>query len=353
MAERIPTIVIGATGYVGGELLRLVAGHPVFELAAAVSTSRAGDAIGDLFPGLRPAFGQNLFVDAPSAVAGIANDADVAIFSAAPHGASAEVVSGLLDAAAARSHNVHVVDVSADFRYPSAAAFADVYGQAHSAPDLLESFHCAVPEHQASIDRPHVGHPGCFATAILLAALPLYSSGIADGSLFVTGITGSTGSGRTPSPGTHHPERHSNLYAYKPLAHRHVPEVAGLIKNAAGERPPVNFIPHSGPFSRGIYVSAQAPLTSRLTAADVRERLREFYSSSHFVHVVDGAPRLKDVVASNHCHLGVAVDGDTVAVMCAIDNLIKGAAGGAMQWMNRLWSLPEDAGLHALSPAWT
>ena len=353
MTNRIPTIVIGATGYVGGELLRLIAGHPVLELAAAVSTSRAGEPIGRLFPSLRPAFDPMRFVDPQSALADIPADAGVAIFSAAPHGASAQVVRTLVRAAESRSQEVHVVDVSADFRYPSAVDFAEVYGQDHSAPDLLESFRCAVPEHLASIDRPHVGHPGCFATAILLAGLPLFSLGIAGGPLFVTGITGSTGSGRTPTAGTHHPERHSNLYAYKPLAHRHVPEIAGLIETAAGARPTVNFVPHSGPFARGIYATVQTALTSRLTADDVRAQLREFYASSPFVRVVEGTPRLKDVVASNHCHLGVAVDGDTVAVMSAIDNLVKGAAGGAVQWMNRLWSLPESAGLTALTPAWT
>jgi N-acetyl-gamma-glutamyl-phosphate reductase len=352
MAERIPTVVVGATGYVGGELLRLIAGHPALDLAAAVSTSRAGASIAALFPGLRPAVGETTFVSADAAFDDIGDDAGLAIFSAAPHGASAEVVGGLLEAAG-DSREVHIVDVSADFRYPDADLFAEVYGQAHSAPGLLDDFHCAVPEHLASADRPHVGHPGCFATAVLLAAVPLYRSGITADPLFVTGITGSTGSGRTPSAGTHHPERHSNLYAYKPLAHRHVPEITALIERASGVRPQVNFIPHSGPFARGIYVTAQTRLRQRTSTADVRDRLREFYTASPFVQIVDGTPRLKDVVASNYCQLGAAVEGDTLAVFCAIDNLVKGAAGGAMQWMNRLWSLPEDAGLTALPPAWT
>ena len=353
MSAPIDTVVIGASGYVGGELLRLIAGHPAYRLAGAISDSRAGSPVGALFPPLAHAYPKQAFCSMDEALDKVPNHSALALFAAAPHGASGAAVARVLEAASARSLDVHVVDASADFRYPTAAAFETVYGGAHPAPQLLEAFRCAVPEHLTSIDVPHVGHPGCFATAMLLASVPLVAADIVEPTVYITGITGSTGSGRSPQPGTHHPERHSNLYAYKPLSHRHAPEVEALIRAATGRDARVCFIPHSGPFARGIYVTLQARLKYASTGDVVRDALRSYYSSATFVHVIDDTPRLKDVVASNRCYLSASTDGENVVVMGAIDNLVKGAAGGAIQWMNRLWSLPEDAGLVAPAPGWT
>jgi len=353
MTAPIDTVVIGATGYVGGEFLRLIAGHPGLSLAAAVSSSRAGDDVGALFPALRHNFPDHRFVTVEQACESVPRRGRFAVFSAAPHGASAQNVRLLLDAAAAQDAEVHIVDVSADFRYPNAEAFAAVYGQAHAAPELLDAFVCAVPEHLANTDAAHVGHPGCFATAVLLAAVPLVRHGLAGDDIFVSAVTGSTGSGRSPAAGTHHPERHANLYAYKPLAHRHVPEITALIDAATGSAPAVRFVPHSGPYARGIYVTLQTRLARSAAAGDVAAAMQDDYAASPFVHVEGGIPRLKDVVASNHCHLGIAVEDDCVVVFAAIDNLVKGAAGGAVQWMNRLWSFAEETGLMSPSPGWT
>ena len=237
--------------------------------------------------------------------------------------------------------------------YRRTSAYASVYGNAHGAPQLLGDFVCAVPEHLAETDTHHVAHPGCFATAILLATVPLLQSGLVEPELFVTGITGSTGSGRSPQPGTHHPERHSNLYAYKALGHRHAPEVRNLAEAASGTRASINFIPHSGPFARGIFASVQAKTTGEVSAEQLRESFESLYAESPFVRIVDGSPKLKNVVASNMAEVGIAVSGDTVVAMSAIDNLVKGAAGGAMQWMNRLFGQPDTAGLTGIPPGWT
>lgn len=353
MSASIPTVILGASGYVGGELLRLIAAHPHFELKAAVSDSGAGQAIGSLFPHLATALADTRFVAHSDWLECIEPGSELALFSAAPHGASAAVIAAALGACEQRGINVHVVDSSADFRYASQDAWEAVYGGDHGAPEWLQRFTCALPEHAPSIDVPHVGHPGCFATATLLAAVPLIKSGLADADLFVSGITGSTGSGKNPQPGTHHPERNSNLYAYKPLAHRHAPEVAALTEAASGRSVRVHFVPHSGPFSRGIHVTLQARAISPVSAAQVRDVFEQAYADAPFVHIVDGTPRIKNVVASNACHIGVASDGDTIVVMSVIDNLVKGAAGGAVQWMNRLWSLPETSGLELPAPGWT
>jgi N-acetyl-gamma-glutamyl-phosphate reductase len=171
--------------------------------------------------------------------------------------------------------------------------------------------------------------------------------------LFVSGVTGSTGSGRKPVEGTHHPTRHSDLYSYGALGHRHTPEITALAKASSGVDAHYSFVPHSGPFARGIHATVQAQLKSPRDSAAVIGMLREFYSGCPFVRVLDAAPRVKDIVASNYAHLGAAANGRTVAVMSVVDNLNKGAAGGAVQWMNRLFDLPETTGLTAPAAGWT
>ena len=263
------------------------------------------------------------------------------------------MIAKALETAEEKKLTVHVVDSSADFRYASQLDYEVVYGTEHGAPELLPQFQSGIPEHVSEIKAQHIGHPGCFATAILLAAVPLIQSGLTNSEIFVTGVTGSTGSGRSPQPGTHHPERNSNMYAYKPLSHRHAPEIAGLTEAASGRETRVNFVPHSGPFSRGIHATVQAKANQRVSDQVIRNVYEKAYAESAFVDVVGGTPRLKNVVASNYCQIGVATSDGTVVVMSVIDNLVKGAAGGAVQWMNRLWDLPETTGLTAAAPGWT
>jgi N-acetyl-gamma-glutamyl-phosphate reductase common form len=353
MSERIQAVVLGASGYVGAELLRLIAGHPSFDLAAAVSDSRAGSTIAATFAHLSQALPETFFVARDDWQERIKAGSKVAVFSAAPHGASAAIISKTLRTANEKQWTIHIVDSSADFRYSQQSDWEDVYGAEHGAPELLAEFTSALPEHASTISTPHVGHPGCFATATLLATVPLIQSGLTEAEVFVTGVTGSTGSGRSPQAGTHHPERNSNLYAYKPLAHRHAPEMAGLATAASGRETSVRFVPHSGPFARGIHITLQAKAVSKISEEQLRDVYVKAYAKCPFVEIVDTTPKLKNVVASNMCHIGVATDGESVVVMSVIDNLVKGAAGGAVQWMNRLWDLPETAGLTAAAPGWT
>jgi N-acetyl-gamma-glutamyl-phosphate reductase len=246
-----------------------------------------------------------------------------------------------------------VVDISADYRYRDAAAYERVYRQAHGAPQRLAHFSCALPEHLATSPTAHVAHPGCFATATLLASVPLLAAGLIEPELFVAAVTGSTGSGRKPVEGTHHPLRHSDLYTYGALAHRHTPEIAACAQAASGVAARFAFVPHSGPFARGIHATVQARLRAPHDTAAVLSTLREFYAGAPFVQVRDSAPRVKEVAASNFAQLSAVSDGQSVAVMCTVDNLTKGAAGGAVQWMNRLMGLDETTGLMAPAPGWT
>lgn len=349
----IPALVLGGSGYVAGELLRLIAAHPRFELAAVMSDSRPGEPLAHAFPHLASAYGDTLFSSQADIEQRIAQLPAAAVFSAAPHGAAAPLIDALLSSAAAAGTHARVVDMSADFRYRSVQAFEANYHYAHRAPARIAEFTCAVPEHLATLSTAHVAHPGCFATATLLAAVPLLALKLTAARLFVAGITGSTGSGRKPVAGTHHPLRHSDLYAYNALTHRHVPEMQACVRSACGVDAEIAFVPHSGPFARGIHVSVQAELSGAYDSAQVLAALRSFYAHAPFVRVLDAAPRMKDVVASNYAHLSAVAHGRTVVVLCVIDNLAKGAAGGALQWMNRMFDLPETAGLTAPAPGWT
>jgi N-acetyl-gamma-glutamyl-phosphate reductase len=350
---RIPTLVLGGTGYVAGELLRLIAGHPNLELAGILSDSQPGESVAKAFGHLAPVYPTTTFSSQAEIEALVAKLPASAIFSAAPHGASAALIDRLLTVAEGAGTKPCVVDISADYRYSTDAAYAAVYKHAHGAPARLRQFTCAVPEHLAVSPTPHVAHPGCFATAILLASVPLLALDLVTPQLFVTGVTGSTGSGRKPSEGTHHPQRHSDLYAYNALAHRHTPEVTACALAASGVAADFHFVPHSGPFARGIHATVQAQLKNPQDAASLVKAFQDFYAHSPFVQVSSAAPRIKDVAGSNYARLSVATNGRSVAVMSVLDNLNKGAAGGAVQWMNRLQGLPETAGLTAPAAGWT
>ncbi len=348
-----PVIVLGGSGYVAGEMLRLVAGHPALELAAAVSTSAAGEPIAGTFGHLRPAFGDTAFTDLESARRLLGNAPHFALLSAAPHGASAPLIEEFLSAAQDAGTRLTVADASADFRFSDPQMFAQVYGFAHPAPQLIEDFVCAVPEHvRDDPGKAHAAHPGCFATTMLLGIVPLLAEGLAETNVCVSAVTGSTGAGRSPRATTHHPERQSNLFAYQALEHRHSPEVAALTHAATGVPLRLHFVPHSGPFARGIHATIFAPMRTRVSAAQVREALQAWYSSSPLVHVLEELPRMKDVAGSCHAALGAAVDADTIVVTSVLDNLLKGAAAGAVQWLNRLLGLPEATGLTQPASGW-
>jgi N-acetyl-gamma-glutamyl-phosphate reductase len=353
MSASVPSIVLGGTGYVAGELLRLLAAHPLLQLAAILSDSRPGEPVAAAFPHLASAYPETRFASQEEVERILTSMPTSAVFCAAPHGAAAPLIDTLLTRAEEARTRPRVVDISADFRYPTAGAYETVYRHAHGAPARIPQFTCAVPEHLAKLTTSHVAHPGCFATAILLASVPLLALGITAPQLYVNGITGSTGSGRKPVEGTHHPLRNSDLYSYGALAHRHAPEVAACALAATGVEADFAFVPCSGPFARGIHVTVQAALKAPLDAERAVTLLRDFYRNAPLVKVSLEAPRVKDVATTCFAQLSVATSGRSLAVMCVIDNLNKGAAGGAVQWMNRMLGLPETIGLTAPAPGWT
>ena len=353
MSGSWPVIILGGTGYVAGEMLRLVLGHPNLQLAASVSTSQAGEPIRKTFSHLAPVLGDERFVSFDDAFERLDSAAHSVVLSAAPHGESAAIIGKLLDQAEATGVQLTIVDASADFRFSDPAAFAAVYGKPHPRPELLSRFVCAVPEQARAATETHAGHPGCFATSMLLGVVPLLAAGLCLPKVNVSAVTGSTGAGRTPRETTHHPVRQSNLFAYQPLAHRHQPEVEALAKAATGSALELKFVPHSGPFARGIHATIFAELATSATSDDVNAALAGYYADAPLVHVSDALPRMKDVAGSCHAALSARVEGNTVVICSVIDNLLKGAAGGSLQWVNRLLGLPESTGLSAAAAGWT
>jgi N-acetyl-gamma-glutamyl-phosphate reductase len=356
MTAQVPAIVLGGTGYVAGELLRLLAGHPFLRPEAVLSDSQAGGTVESAFPHLAGCYPGLAFSGKEELARLIGERERAAILCAAPHGAAAPLLDEALNAAERAGSAVKVVDVSADFRFADGEAYQSVYKHAHGAPGRLGEFRCAVPEHLAETPAGHVGHPGCFVTATLLAAVPLLKLGLVEPRLSVVAVTGSTGAGRKPTDTTHHPARRSNLFAYSPLTHRHEPEMRALAAAASGVEAEIFFTPQSGPFARGIYATLQGRLLKPMETEEVRQALAGFYAGAPFVDVLADPPRLQDVVGTNRARLSAAVSGekrgDHLVVFSAIDNLVKGAAGGAIQWMNRLLGFPETSGLMSPGVGW-
>lgn len=352
MAE-IPVIVLGSGGYVAGELLRLLSGHPSLRLQAAVSRSKAGSPIAEAFPHLAGVWPTESFVAADAVDTLVDGGGPAAVFSCLPHGQAAKTLDALIISAERSGADVKTVDLSADFRLPDADAWAAVYGEAHGAPDRCASFMCGLPELEPPTNARYVAHPGCFTTAVTLACAPVVADGLADSPYRVSAVTGSTGSGAKPSETTHHPARHGNMKAYRPLNHRHTPEMEMLL-GRLGERPPeVRFVPHSGPFARGIHATVHLDLERPMDTKELAASYAAFYADAPFVSVSETPPTLKEVVGTNRCRIGVAASGTTAVVMSVIDNLVKGAAGGAIQWMNRLCDLDESAGLRLAGLGWS
>jgi N-acetyl-gamma-glutamyl-phosphate reductase len=374
-----PVVVLGGSGYVAGELLRLLAGHPVFRVEAVLSESRAGERVTAAFPHLAgTVFDDLVFAGASGGDRGgeslrrlVTAFPSLGVFSALPHGEAAGRLDALLAQAEATGCDARVVDLSADFRHRDAARYEAIYGRPHGAPARLAEFRCALPELErdgagaaAADTARHVAHPGCFTTAATLALAPLLAGGWIEPRATVVAVTGSTGAGRTPVATTHHPERRSDLFAYAASGHRHEPEMRALLAACGGDpgggarsdggEPAIHFYPHSGPFARGIHATVSARLARPASATDVAAGISSFYGSlsSSFVRLLDAPPRLQTVVGTNRCDLGVVVRGEEVAVFAAIDNLVKGAAGGAVQWMNRLSGLPDTAGLALPGLGW-
>lgn len=341
---KVHAIILGAAGYGGGELLRLLMGHPNVASIRAVSQSHAGQPIGKAHPNLR-GFLDDAY-DADVDWNALPEEGALVVFSAQPHFELARQLASLESAweASRISDRVTLIDLSGDFRLREAATFEAAYGKPHPCADRLGTFVYGLPEWKASELRgaTRIANPGCFATAAQLALLPLH--GLELGFVAVSGVTGSSGSGALPSETAHHPTRAHDFRAYKALEHQHEPEMEGLLRGL-GITAQLSFVPHSAPLVRGIFATAQFRLPEGMDEPVLRQRLDAAFQLAPFVRLVEGSPRLVSVTGTNFCEIGFAAQGRNAAIFSALDNLVKGMAGQAVQNMNLALGLSEKSGL--------
>jgi N-acetyl-gamma-glutamyl-phosphate reductase len=341
-------VLLGASGFAGAELLRRLLHHPQIEIIRVGAKDHVGQNVAAAHPNLE-GVSELVFQDLPAseAIAG----ADV-VMMGLPVAASLEVV------AAAEATGARLIDMSGAFRVPDAAAFERYYGTPHPRPELLAQFVYGLPELNRGKIRGArwVASPGCFATCIQLGLLPLAEAGLLEGSVEVVGITGSSGAGALPVPTTHHPVRANNLRTYKPLEHQHTPEILAALNGAGGRLRRLDFVPVSAPLARGIFATSFARVPASVTETQLRELFRRRYGDERFVRLPQS--RLPEVVAVNgspYAEVGFALgealgEQRVVTVFSALDNLIKGGAGQAIQNLNLMLGAPEATSLDELGP---
>jgi len=331
--------IVGATGYTGQELLRLLVKHPQVSLAAVTSRGEAGKPVADLFTNLRG----NLDLAFVEPAADTLSACDI-VFFATPNGTAMTMAPELLEA------GVKVVDLSADFRLKDAAVWSQWYGMTHACPELLAEAVYGLPEmNRAQVKCARlVANPGCYPTAVQLGFLPLVKNGLVDSKRLIADCkSGVSGAGRTAAIGTLLCEASESMKAYKLDGHRHLPEICQGLNTTSDQPVGLTFMPHLTPMIRGIQGSLYATLLD--TSVDLQALYESFYADEPFVDVLAAgmSPDTRSVRGTNNLHLAVCrpQGGDTVVVLAAEDNLVKGAAGQAVQNMNIMFGFEETAGL--------
>jgi len=333
--------IINVTGYAGMELARILLRHPEAEITSITGRSMAGKDIGEVFPHLAE-LDMTITED-------ITESVDV-VFSALPHAASAKRLAPLI------REGVKAVDISADFRLKDLDEYEAWYGTAHPCPELLEEAVYGLPElHRNEIEQTSiVGNPGCYPSASILALAPALKAGIIEPDIIIDAKSGVSGAGRGFSLNTHYSEVNESVKAYGVDGHRHLPEIAQeLSLISSNGKVNLTFMPHLIPMTRGIFASCYAPLKEGAISSgedaidEVKELYNEFYKNEPFANVVTAPPATKHTLGNNDCVIYPTVDTRTnrLMVFSCLDNLVKGAAGQAVQNMNLMFDLPEDEGL--------
>ena len=331
--------IINVTGYAGVELARLLYQHPEVELVSVTGRSAAGQRLGEVFPHLA---GIDLDIKAELGEVELA-------FSAMPHQASATEVIPLL------KQGTKVVDISADFRLNDAAQYGQWYDSTHPAPELLKQAVYGLPElHRSQVASTQlVANPGCYPTGAILALAPAVRGGLIEPDIIIDSKSGVSGAGRSLSRQAHFSEANEDVAAYALEGHRHLPEIVQELNLLSAQKPlSITFVPHLIPMTRGILTTCYATLKSGKKGKKELSRIYEdFYRDEPFVRVVDSPPHTKHTWGNNLCLIHPTIDARTgrLIVISTIDNLVKGAAGQAVQNMNLMLGLPETTGLEALA----
>jgi [amino group carrier protein]-6-phospho-L-2-aminoadipate/5-phospho-L-glutamate reductase len=335
----VKVAILGGSGYGGSELLRILLFHPDVEIKLVTAGEHAGKRVDTVHPNLARL--TDLKFEAqpdPRELAGLD-----CIFLALPHGQSMQIAGRL-------PKSSKVIDLSGDFRLSDADTFRRFYGQCHTAMEAQREFVYGLTEvNRAKIrNATRIANPGCFATALELGLYPLVASRLATGKVIADLKTGSSGSGAKAAANTHHPKRANSFYAYKTFEHQHQPEVEELLASVDPEWPATGKLilqTHSLPTVRGIFASIYISTARSISTEDVGKLFAEFYSDEFFIRLVHNSPDINWVKNTNFVDIGWAASGDTIIVFVAIDNLVKGAAGQAVQNFNLMFGLDEKIGL--------
>jgi len=337
MDKKIRAAIFGGSGYGGSELLRILLFHPNVEIVLATANEHAGKPVGEVHKNL---YGLTdlQFEKAPEDLSEL-TEVDV-VFFAMPHGQALRLIPQL-------PKDVKAIDLSGDFRINDPEIFKKFYKLDQTAAELQKGFVYGLTETNRDAIKmaQYLANPGCFATATLLALAPMVKSELLTGKIVVDAKTGSSGSGAKAAANTHHPQRSNSFYAYKPFAHQHVPEIEQHLREVGNFPNDFVFMTHSLPVSRGIFASCYLETTMNLTNEDLENLYREFYNGAFFVRIVAGSPDINWVKNTNFCDIAVHSNGKQIVVFSAIDNLVKGAAGQAVQNMNLMFGLDEKTGL--------
>ena len=335
--SKLRVAIFGGSGYGGSELLRILLLHPNAQIEFVTANEHAGKTVSDVHKNLL-GLTEMKFIKAPEDIESL-GDLDCVLF-ALPHGQAMAIAPRL-------PANVKVIDLSGDFRLTDAESFLKHYGREHTAMQAQTQFVYGLTEtnREAIKVARCIANPGCFATATLLGLAPLVASNLLTCRVIVDAKTGSSGSGAKAAANTHHPQRSNSFYAYKPFTHQHVPEIEQALQSLGEWNNELIFMTHSLPVARGIFASIYCEMKREIKVNEAREMFAEFYRDSFFVRLVEGSPDINWVKTTNFCDIGFASRGRHLVAFSAIDNLVKGAAGQAVQNMNLMFGLDETTGL--------
>ena len=336
--------IIGATGYVGAELLRILTAHPQAEIVHITSESHAGEVAAAVYPHLRGCC--PLVLEPMAAAADIAADSEV-LFVALPHGHAMKLGKAVAHLP------LRIIDLGADYRFADPAVYAQWYGLPHEHGDAARVYGLAEWQREAIRTAKIIGNAGCYPTAGILALMPLVRAGLVQrGSIIIDAASGVSGAGRAATAANHFPELYDSFKAYGVAGHRHTPEIEQALSQLSGEEQVVSFTPHLLPMVRGILATCYAALRPGVSADEVDEAFTACYAGEPFIRLLgrNGYPATKAVRGSNFCDIGWHLDPRTgrVVVLSAIDNLVKGAAGQAVQNFNIASGFAEDTALDAI-----
>ncbi len=330
--------ILGATGYSALELIKILLRHPGAEITAATSRQEGSPPLASVHPSLTGRIALNLEDLGPLAVAARAE----CVFSCLPHGVTANLVPQLLAA------KCRVIDFSADYRLRDPEVYRQWYGEKHADPERLSSAVYGLPElfREQIVAAALVANPGCYPTSAILALAPLLKAGLIEPEgMIIDSKSGVSGAGRTPKMTTLFPECNESISAYNVGRHRHTPEIEQVLSTASGHDVQVIFTPHLVPMDRGILSTAYSRPRGAVNEQQALDALRQFYADEPFVRVVDHLPGTKDTAGTNYCHITARLVRDRVITISCLDNLIKGAAGAAVQNFNLMYGYDETTGL--------